>query len=298
MGPGMRRAVRVASGVGFFSLLIAGAASLAFVPEAERIARAMATANEAAERTDALQLDLTLRVADREPIGTGKLVTHPTGLARLELRDAAGRVERHLRVVREHAASRNGREIERPRSFLPPLSFLQIDSSETLRQALLEYGLDPEAAAIEPCGETICYVLGDPSRVAPPPPPEEGAEEGEQDSGEPDHGRGITILEPEEDETGIQRPTGPGLWVDSRTFEIVRIDAPAGVTVEFGPGVDFKGVRFPDWIRIQEPEREPVRFDILGVVPVNAPAAGFSRTWLLTPPQTDQSEPPSAPAGR
>ena len=108
----------------------------AFVPKADRIAKATANANRAAARSQALQLDITLRVADREPIGSGKLVTHPTGLARLELRDAADRTERHLLLGTEHSASRNGRTLDRPRAFLPPLFFLQVDSPATLEQAL------------------------------------------------------------------------------------------------------------------------------------------------------------------
>ena len=131
-----------------FAILVAGLSATAFVPVAHRIAEAMAVANSASGRAHALQLDITLRVADREPIGTGKLLTHPHGLARLELRDAAGRVERHIRVVAEHAASRRGREVEVPRAFLPPLSFLQVDSSDTLLQALSDYGLDAGAAAL------------------------------------------------------------------------------------------------------------------------------------------------------
>jgi hypothetical protein len=272
-------------------VMLLGAALVAqgVVPKANRIARATAKANRAAARNQALQLDLTLRVADREPIGSGSLVTHPTGLARLELRDAADRTERHLLLGTEHAASRNGNELEAPREFLPPLFLLQVDSPATLEQALADYGLDLGAAALAPCGKSICYVLGDPSRVAPPPPtPEERAwMEAARQAGDP--------LEPEADaeepaapggffsETFSDEASSPSVWVDSKSFEIVRIESRSGVIVEFAPAVDFSGIRFPDSITIHEPERDSVRFDILGVTAVNAAAAGFTRAWLLAP---------------
>lgn len=266
-------------------VVIAGGPVRAFVPQAERIARATAKTNDASSRDQALQLDLTLRVAGREPIGTGKLITHPTGLARLELRDASGRVERHLRVVSQHTASRNGDEIQEPRAFLPPLSFLQVDSPATLRQALSDYGLDIEAAALAPCGDSLCYVLGDPARVPPPPPPTpEGRAESEVNP--------EALSEDEEATPEFELETGPvpSVWVDQLTFEIVRIESRSGVVVDFGPVVDFDGVRFPDSITVREPGREPVRFDILAVTPVNAPAAGFSRAWLLAPPPSRSDE--------
>ncbi len=258
----------------------------AFVPQAERIANATTTANDAAARTQALQLDLTLRVAEREPIGTGKLVTHPTGLARLELRDARGRIERHLLLGTEHTASSNGDELDRPRAFLPPLFFLQVDSPATLQQALADYGLDVEAAALAPCGKRICYVLGDPSRVAPPPPTQEELVElraAAEEAGEP------WPPKPEEEfvePRGTDVPPGPvpAIWVDAQSFEIRRIDSRNGVTVNFGPVVAFGDVRFPESITIREPGRDAVRFDILGVTPVNASAAVFRKAWLLAPP--------------
>jgi hypothetical protein len=296
------------------AILAAGLSATAFVPVADRIAKAMAVANSASGRAHALQLDITLRVADREPIGTGKLLTHPHGLARLELRDAAGRVERHIRVVAEHAASRSGREIEAPRAFLPPLSFLQVDSSDTLLQAFSDYGLDAGAAALAPCGQSICYVLGDPARV-PPAPPAEDDDDPESDA----ELGGITFSDPDPLARSERVPSGresaapvaASVWVDSHSFEIIRIESSRGVRFDLGPLVDFEGIRFPGSITIHEPEREPVRFDVLGVVAVNAPAAAFSRRWLLAPPDSeapseDQSEraedrfdrPPTSPAAR
>lgn len=298
----MKRAKKTGAGARWAwvaaATLIAALPALAFVPRADRIANATAKTNERDARAQALQLDLTLRVADREPIGTGQLVTHPTGLARLELRDASQRVERHLLLGTEHTASRNGEELASPRAFLPPLFLLQVDSPTTLRQALSDYGLDLEAAAIAPCGTGLCYVLGDPSRVAPASDPvapagsefEDPVAEIQLEVAPPPPARG--------------RPA-PSLWVDARSFEIVRIESVDGVVIELGPLVQFGPVRFPGFITIQEPERDLVRFDIVGVTPVNAPAAVFQRTWLLTPPAPipgqpadgGSAAPPGAPSG-
>ena len=263
----------------------------AFVPKADRIANATAKANEAAARGQALQLDLTLRVAEREPIGSGKLLTHPTGLARLELRDANDDVERHLLLGSEHSASRNGRTLDQPRAFLPPLFFLQVDSPDTLEQALSSFGLDLEAASLAPCGKALCYVLGDASRVAPPWVVPEEPEDDEAEGEPGDVAEAEAVAQPAEEPDDAVReqletiPEGPQptVWVDSKTFEIFRIESRGGVTVDFGLAVDFGEVRFPESISIYEPGRESIRFDILSVLPVSAPAAEFSHAWLLAP---------------
>jgi len=287
--------VRGKRGLGALVLLVLALPVSAVVPKAERIAKATANANQAAARAQALQLELLLRVGERDPIGSGRLVTHPTGLARLELRNAGDLTERHLLLGNEHLASRNGRTLDAPRAFLPPLFFLQVDSPATLAQALSDFGLDLEAASLAPCGQTVCYVLGDASRMAPPwvPPvdPEEREEELDESEvvEEPAVGVLLDAAPPEavplaerlrEAESDAPQPT---LWVDTRTFEIVRIEAGSGVAVDFGPTVAFGEVRFPDSITIREPDRTAVRFDIQGVVPVNAPAAEFGQRWLLAP---------------
>ena len=279
----------------------------AFVPKADRIANATAKANAAAGRGQALQLDLTLRVAGREPIGSGKLLTHPTGLARLELHNAAADIERHLLLGSEYSASRNGRALDEPRAFLPPLFFLQVDSPDTFEQALSGFGLDLQAASLAPCGKALCYVLGDASRVAPPlvVPEDPEEDEAEQEPGEfatPEEApEAIVELYEEPDLAAWEQaetiPEGPEptIWVDSKTFEIVRVEARSGVTVDFGPAVAFGEVRFPESISIHEPERESIRFDILGVLPVYAPAAEFSQAWLLAPAADDSALPAGQP---
>lgn len=287
-----------------------------FIPQAERVETATAEANKASGRTRPLQLELTLRVADREPIGTGVLVTHPTGLARLELQDAQGIVERHLLQGTDHSASRDGREVEGPRAFLPPLFLLQGDSAPTLRSAMTTFGLDVDAIGLAPCGEKVCYVVGDPARMPPLPPLTEaelaalatrraeaggdlpaigeerlGLDDAAEDpvvgsetdgpvdglSGEGERGEGSAG-------TRADGGAAAAIWIESESFEIVRLDSRDGVITELGPKAVFGDVQFPQWVMIREPDREPVRLDFLQVVPVNAPAAVFRRSWLLRSP--------------
>jgi len=253
---------------GLTSLLVLALPARSFIPQAERVEKATAKANKASGRAQALQLELTLRVAERDPIGTGILVSHPTGLARLELRDGQGRIERHLLLGTEHSASRDGTEIESPRAFLPPVFLLQGDSTLALRSAMTSFGLDVEAIALAPCGKKVCYIVGDPARVPPPPPPSEEELE--------------ALAKAEMDAAEAARDLPP---VETERFEIVRVDSREGVTVEFGPVIVFGDVRFPRWLTVREPGREVVRLDFLQVVPVNAPAAVFKRSWLLRSPE-------------
>ena len=78
-----------------FALLLGlAAAAGAAIPEAQRIADAAARANQKAGRSEPIILDVSLRIGDSEPLATGVLASHPTGLARLELRSHQGFVER------------------------------------------------------------------------------------------------------------------------------------------------------------------------------------------------------------
>jgi hypothetical protein len=57
----------------------------------------------------------------------------------------------------------------------------------------------------------------------------------------------------------------------------------------------FDDLRVPSWIRIDEPNRASVRFDVLRASLVTAPASAFSETWLDAPP-IPQEMPPPPPA--
>ena len=135
------------------------------VPQAERVSKAVAKANVASGRAQALRLELVMRIGDADPIATGELITHPTVLARLELQRPQGLVERHLLQGTEHSASRDGRTVERPHAFLPPLFFLQADSAVSLNAALTAFGIRANLIGLAASGESDCYVIGDPERV-------------------------------------------------------------------------------------------------------------------------------------
>lgn len=267
-------------------VLVAAPPASSFLPKAERIARAAANENRSASRTQALKLALALRVGDRDPIATGSLITHPNGLARLELVDASDLVERHLLLGTEHRASRAGVELAEPRSFLPPLFLLQAPSQLVFEKALLDHGLDILSVGLAPCQQRVCYVIGDPSRVPPPPAPteEELAQmRAAEVAGSVDRIDDAMATEGRAPEQALPSAPVATIWVDTGTFEVVRIESRDGVAIELGQPVVWGDVRFPGSVTIIEPAKEPVHLDVLSVTPVNAPAAEFSRSWLLAP---------------
>jgi hypothetical protein len=226
------------------------ARSGAAIPSAQRIADAVAVANRAAGRSGPLWIDVALRIGEGEPLAQGVLSTHPTGLARLELRSTRGFVERHLVQGSEYGASRDGQLLEQPRPFLPPVFLLQAVSGAALQAALASFGMAADQAELGLVDEHDCYVLG-----------------------------GRAVRGPD----GAQ-PTLPSLWVDIQSFDVVRIDRGDGVRFRFGPSENFGGVRLPRWISIEAPGQTPARLEILKATPANAPAASFSTDWLVSPP--------------
>lgn len=242
----------------------------AHIPAASRIVGAIAQANRASGRGQPLRLEVSLRIGDGSPVAMGELVTHPTGLARLELRGAHGLVERHLLQGTEHTASRNGRELEDPREFLPPLFLIQSDSALTLRTAFESFDVEVDAIGLAACGERDCYVVGDPSRVPPPPPPV-----GQGPAPLPERVR--AEVRGSSDRSGVL----PKVWIDIVTYEVRRMDFAGGVRVKLGPVAVFDEIQVPSWLEIDQPEHRPVRLEILRATAVNAPAAAFSKGWLF-----------------
>jgi len=275
-------ALALALGLG---LALAGGVR-AYIPAADRVEGALAATNKASRRDRPLRLELTLSLDGGEPVARGELITHPQGLARLELRTARGLVERHVLQGSEHHASRAGRPVAEPRPFLPPLFLVQADSATTLRAALRSYGVWVDAIGLAPCGMRDCYVIGDPSRVPPAEddtrPP--AAVDEPSPSGEGDELKPMVVIEPD-------RPSGsPGqeaprtrIWVDIETYDLLRIDFEDGISVKFGPLVSFDQIRFPQWIQIDDPRRGSARLDVERVAPVAAPAAAFGDSWLASP---------------
>jgi hypothetical protein len=239
-----RPAVALALALG---LLAAPAAAV--IPNAQKIADAVAETNRAEGRSDPLIFDVTLRIGDSAPLATGVLATHPTGLARLELRSNQGFVERHLLQGSDYRASRDGQLLRSPRPFLPPLFLLQAISGAALRAALSSFGVSAGEVVLGLADDRDCYVLGGRLPRAP---------------------------------AGEERRL-PSLWIDMETFGVVRVDRRDGVRFRFGRPGNFDGIRVPSWIAIEVPGQRPARLDVLRVAPANAPAASFGIDWLAAP---------------
>jgi hypothetical protein len=81
-----------------------------------------------------------------------------------------------------------------------------------------------------------------------------------------------------------EQPLSPRLWVDRASFEIRGMDASGGTSIRLGPAADFQGLRVPAWIRIEEPGKREVLFDVVKAFAVEPAAEAFSRGWLFAPP--------------
>ena len=250
----VRNALKVAA-----ALCIAAASAGAAIPNAEKIADAVAETNRLSGRSAPVLLEVTLRIGDGEPVGTGLLASHPTGLARLELRSRRGFVERHLLQGNSYTASRDGQILDPPHPFLPPTFFLQADSGAAFRAALASYGVASGEVVLGRVGERDCYVFG--GRL---PRGEEGEER---------------ML--------------PSVWVDLETYQIVQVDRPGGVRFRFGPTTVFEGIQAPSWIEVVSPGQPDARLDVIRVAPANAPAAAFGMDWLTAPANPREPAPNS-----
>jgi hypothetical protein len=221
----------------------------AAVPEPEKIARAISQANAVSRRTEPLILDVRLRIDGGEVSADGELAVHPSGLARLELRNRWGFVERHLLQSNEYQASRDGEILTDPHPFLPPLFLLQASSGEALSAALASFGVAEQQVVLGRLDAHDCYVFG---------------------------GRLLGRF-PEEDHLL------PSLWVDMISYDPVRIVRSDGVEYRLGPIRVYGGIRFPSWIDIQTPQGLRARLEIGRASHAEAPAALFQPSWLSSP---------------
>lgn len=289
--------------VGALAVALAGIAGIApgeaaaFVPKPDRALAGVAQANASSGRTQAIQLDLVLRIGDRDAIATGQLVSHPSGLARLELRGASGRVDRYLLSGTELLAAKDGAPLPDPQPMLQPVFLLQPSSLETLRVALASFGIDTRWIGVAPCGELDCYVFGDPELAAPVsrrPTIGDAAEAGDSQIGGLGEADDLAALSEEDAFASAFAATGPvaRLWVDTVSLQIQRIDRASGETLQLGPLVRFERLMVPAWLEIQEPGRDPIHFDVQRAVRVNATPQAFNPAWLYAPVD------PLAPGGR
>jgi len=239
-----RNALKVA-----VALCFAVTSASAAVPSAEKIAEAVAETTRLSGRSVPVLLEVTLSIGDGEPVATGVLASHPTGLARLELRSRHGFVERHLLQGNSYTASRDGQLLDPPPPFLPPTFFLQAESGAAFRAALASFGVASGEVVLGRVEDRDCYVFG--GRLP----------------------RGAA---------GEERIL-PSVWVDMETYQIAQIDRPGGVRFRFGPMAVFEGIQAPSWIEVVAPGQPNARLDVIRVAPANAPAAAFGMDWLTTP---------------
>lgn len=295
------RALCAVTAIGLGLGLFSGPKAFAFIPEVDRTLEAIAEVNRVSERTTAIKLNLTMRIGGRAPIASGELISHPSGLARLELRGYGGRTDRYLLSGNELLAAKGGRRLDRPQPMLQPFFLLQPDSATTLRAALETFGVRTEWIGLAPCGEQDCFVIGDSRLAAPlPPPPVDPSADAQTALGDPlaavdteaGSDQGARGDRPSVRASADDRLSGPVLdlpedgmipriWVDTRELQVRRIDRRNGVYTLFGPMVSFDKLKVPGWFEIHEPGAPTIRFDVHRAVQVNAPPQAFSRKWLL-----------------
>ena len=75
---GQRVAVAVVATIAW-GLLAFSPMAQAFIPKADRTLREVAKVNRSSGRNKAIQLELTMRIGEREPVARGQLITHPSG---------------------------------------------------------------------------------------------------------------------------------------------------------------------------------------------------------------------------
>ena len=263
----------------------------AVIPLPGRTLRAIAEVNRVSSRTKAIQLEMKVRIGEEPPIADAELVSHPSGLARLEIRGFDGRIDRYLLSGEGLSGTMNGRFLARPRPMLPPLFLLQPGSEATMRTALEAFDVRTGSIGLAPCGESDCFVIGDPRLEAPLVAP--AAQDARlEDLGLDVDGSNSDLRRPGENSELIGRDMNqdfvdgrlPRFWVDTDELQVQRIDRSDGVFVIFGPVASFEKIKVPSWYEIYDPEEAfPMRFEIQRAVHVNAPPKAFDRSWLIPP---------------
>jgi hypothetical protein len=252
-----RRAAALAAAL---ALAITAQPARAVIPSATKVARAVAESNAASGRSSPLIFSVRLRIegsaATAGPSAEGELAVHPSGLARLELRNGwGGFVERHLLQSNTYQASRNGELLADPHPFLPPVFLLQVSSGEGLAAALATFGVDGRQVVLGKMGAHDCYVFG--GRAIGP--------------GEAEH------------------PL-PSLWVDITSLDPLRIVRADGVEYRFGPMEAFGAIRVPSFIDVIARDGLRARLEVTRAVRAEAPAALFSPSWLTATPGAPSSK--------
>ena len=218
----------------------------AFVPAPEKLTDAAARANFSHGRTGGLRLDVALftelPARGLEPIATGQLLTVPArSAARLDLVGRNGVRERHLWTGARARTWRDGARLADARALLPPLYLLQFRYGRSLRTALQSLGVDLERAGLARSDVHDCFVVG-------------GRNPGSAPEGFARHA---------------------SVWLDSYSYEIVRIDLASGSRFRFGPVVDFGDRRLPSWVALEEEGREQLYLAVRGAAQAQLTAGDF-----------------------
>lgn len=199
----------------------------AFVPDGEKLTNAAGRANFEAKRTGPLRLDVALftdvPAEGVEAIATGSLLSDPNegGRVKLDLTGGNGVREVQLLSGARVQAWRDGERLERPRIMVPPLALLQVRYGRSLRRALSRLGVAYTATDLARLGDDDCFVLG----------------------GEPP---GVAS------ERFASRAAA---WLDSYTYDILRVDRSDRVRFRFGPSRRFGELRLPAWVVVEEEGR-------------------------------------------
>jgi len=260
-----------------FVLWLAPAA--AFVPEGNRLLKALAENNQHSGRVHPLQFEVALRTAPEtiasapeedtkargestQPrtapeagplVARGTLVSLPSGFARLELRFVDGHVERYLQLGKEALATRGGEWVDHPLPFLAPLALLQAGDLETLRMILHQAAIDSNRTTLGHLEGRDAYVLGE--RLDRQP----------------------TLRF---DATDAER-TPASLWLAMDDAAPLRLFRGDGVSFDFGPPRVWKVVTAPAWIELHVLGESTLRLELRSVAPVEVSAASFQRDWLF-----------------
>jgi hypothetical protein len=218
----------------------------AFVPAPEKLTDAAARANFGHGRTGGLRLEVALftepPAPGLEPIATGELLTDPTrSAARLDLVGRNGVREQHLWTGAGARTWRDGTRLADARALLPPFYLLQFRYGRSLRSALQGLGVDLERADLARNDAHDCFVIGG---SEPGPAPQ-----------------------------GFAR--NASLWLDSYSYEIVRIDLASGARFRFGPVVDLGDRRLPSWVALEEEGRPPLYLALRGAARAKLSAGDF-----------------------
>lgn len=246
-----RRAVSVAFALATLAALLlpllASRQAQAFVPDAEKLTNAAGRANFEAKRTGPLRLEVALYTdlpaEGVQAIATGSLLSDPNegGRVRLDLTGGNGVHEVQLLAGARVQAWRDGQRLERPRIMVPPLALLQVRYGRSLRSALGRLGVHYSTADLARSGDRDCFVLG----------------------GQPP---GVAS------ERFASRATA---WLDSYSYDVVRVDRSDRVRFRFGPSRRFGELRLPAWVAVEEEGRPALYLEFRSAVRAQLGAADF-----------------------